>query len=85
MGNIVLALGFFDGIHLGHSALLNKTKERAAQLGLAPAVFTFDRHPRQVITGKPTPLINSAADRQEGHSRSSSSSRSSREWTRHQR
>jgi len=65
MGNIVLALGFFDGIHLGHSALLNKTKERAAQLGLAPAVFTFDRHPRQVITGKPTPLINSADDRQE--------------------
>ena len=65
MGNIVLALGFFDGIHLGHGALLDKTKERAKELGLPPAVFTFDRHPRQVITGKPTPLINSAADRQE--------------------
>ena len=51
MGNIVLALGFFDGIHLGHGALLDKTKERAKELGLPPAVFTFDRHPRQVITG----------------------------------
>ena len=41
----VLALGFFDGIHIGHGALLEKTRERAAQLGAEPAVLTFDNHP----------------------------------------
>lgn len=65
MDKIVLALGFFDGIHRGHAALLEKTKQRAGELGLAPAVFTFDRHPREVVTGQPMLLINSPEDRQE--------------------
>ena len=39
--------------------------ERAAQLGAAPAVFTFDRPPKEVVTGKPVPLINSPEDRRE--------------------
>ena len=38
----VLALGFFDGIHLGHAALLNKTRERARELSLTPAAMSFD-------------------------------------------
>ena len=38
----VIALGFFDGIHLGHQALLRRTVERGRELGMAPAVFTFD-------------------------------------------
>ena len=29
----VIALGFFDGIHLGHAALMRRTAERAAQMG----------------------------------------------------
>ena len=33
----VLALGFFDGIHLGHAALLDRTRQRAQALGLTPA------------------------------------------------
>ena len=61
----VIALGFFDGVHRGHGALLRRTVERAAQLGAAPAVFTFDRPPKEVVTGKPVPLINSPEDRRE--------------------
>lgn len=37
----VLALGFFDGVHLAHRALLKKTVAEAAARGLAAAVFTF--------------------------------------------
>ena len=61
----VIALGFFDGVHRGHGALLRRTVERAAQLGATPAVFTFDRPPKEVVTGKPVPLINSPEDRRE--------------------
>ena len=61
----VIALGFFDGVHRGHGALLRRTAERAAQLGVAPAVFTFDRPPKEVVTGHPVPLINSPEDRRE--------------------
>ena len=59
----VIALGFFDGVHLGHAALLQRTVEEAAARGVAPAVFIFDRVPKEVITGIPCPLINSPDDR----------------------
>ena len=59
----VIALGFFDGVHLGHAALLRRTVEEAATRGVTPAVFTFDRVPKEVITGIPCPLINSPEDR----------------------
>ena len=59
----VIALGFFDGVHLGHGALLRRTAEVARETGLTPAVFTFDRSPKAVVTGRPIPLINSAQDR----------------------
>ena len=59
----VIALGFFDGVHLGHAALLRRTVEEAAARGVNPAVFTFDRVPKEVVTGIPCPLINSPKDR----------------------
>ena len=59
----VIALGFFDGVHLGHAALLRRTVEEAERRGVAPAVFTFDRPPKEVVSGKPCPLINSPEDR----------------------
>ena len=61
----VIALGFFDGVHLGHAALLRRTVEAAAQRGATPAVFTFDRVPKEVLTGIPCPLINSPEDRKD--------------------
>ncbi len=61
----VIALGFFDGVHRGHGALLQKAVERAAELDAVPAVFTFDRSPREFVTGKPVPLLNSNDDRRD--------------------
>ena len=61
----VIALGFFDGVHLGHGALLRRTAEEARKRDCTPAVFTFDRHPKEVVTGIPCPLINSPEDRKD--------------------
>ena len=59
----VIALGFFDGVHLGHAALLRRTVAEAQKRGITPAVFTFDRPPKEVVTGVPCPLIASPEDR----------------------
>ena len=59
----VLALGYFDGIHLGHTALLRRTAERAAELGVKSAVITFDVHPDTLVHNCSVPLINHDADR----------------------
>ena len=45
----VLALGMFDGVHLGHRALLDLTREEADQRGVEAAVWTFDRIPVAVL------------------------------------
>ena len=60
----VIALGFFDGVHIGHAALLARARERADALGASAAALTFDRHPDELVTGKSVPLINSRADRE---------------------
>ena len=59
----VIALGFFDGVHLGHQALLRRTVERAKEQGMIPAVFTFDRAPKAVVTGRPVPLLTTPEER----------------------
>lgn len=59
----VIALGFFDGVHLGHAALLKTARRAADQLGCSAAVLTFDRHPASLISGTAIPLINTPADR----------------------
>lgn len=60
----VIALGFFDGVHRGHGALLSLCARRAAELNAVPAAFTFDLHPSALIPGKePVPLITTPADR----------------------
>ncbi len=60
----VMALGFFDGIHVGHAALINMIKQRAKETGAEPAVLTFDVHPDNLVFHKTVPLINSAEDRE---------------------
>lgn len=62
-GDRAVALGFFDGVHLGHQALLRRTADRAVALGLAPALLTFDRSPREFVTGTPVPLLTTVRER----------------------
>ena len=59
----VIALGFFDGVHIGHGALLRKTVERARELGAESAAFTFDRSPKEFVTGVPVPLLTGVEER----------------------
>lgn len=59
----VIALGFFDGVHLGHGALLRTVKETADRLNAVPAAFTFDKSPTAVITGQNVPLLSTVEDR----------------------
>ena len=59
----VIALGFFDGIHNGHAALLRCVTQRAQTLNAVPAAVTFDTHPENLILKQPVPLITSPADR----------------------
>src|SRR5690554_5508045 len=44
-----IALGFFDGVHLGHQQLLKRVREMASQLNIRPGIMTFHPHPREVL------------------------------------
>lgn len=44
-----VALGNFDGVHLGHQKLIKKAVERAKDDGMASAVFTFSNHPKNLL------------------------------------
>lgn len=48
-GPLVLAAGFFDGVHRGHQAIVREVLARAAALGGRAWVMTFDRHPLAVL------------------------------------
>src|SRR5262245_29206265 len=58
----VLALGNFDGVHLGHQEVLAHARSRALGLGAPLAAAVFEPHPRQVLRpdGPPFRLQNAA-------------------------
>lgn len=60
----ILALGFFDGVHLGHQALLKQCRALADKLDARAAAVTFDRHPMSLTKGRSPLLLNTAADRE---------------------
>ena len=62
-GKTIYALGFFDGVHLGHQALLKKCRELADQYGCRAGAITFDTHPQTLTLGAAPALINQKADR----------------------
>ncbi|MCI6647216.1 MAG: riboflavin biosynthesis protein RibF [Oscillospiraceae bacterium] len=61
----VVALGFFDGVHLGHGVLLDLTRRRAEELGAVPSAISFDVHPDTLVRGETVPLITNHAGREE--------------------
>lgn len=50
LGTAVVAIGVFDGVHVGHQALLSAAVDEAARLHVKSVAVTFDRDPDQVVT-----------------------------------
>lgn len=63
MNNTIYALGFFDGVHLGHQALLTRCREIAEQFSCASGAVTFSAHPDTLVRGKTPALICTQEDR----------------------
>ena len=62
--NRIFALGFFDGVHLGHQALLRECRALADRHGYEAGVVTFGSHPDTLVHGNTPVLINSYAQRE---------------------
>lgn len=59
----VATIGMFDGVHRGHQCLIDQVKSMAGERAMPSMLITMDRHPREVITGKPTPLLTAVEDK----------------------
>lgn len=59
----IFALGFFDGVHLGHQALLKECRALAELLDCGTAAITFDAHPQSLFCTRVPPLISTVEDR----------------------
>jgi riboflavin kinase/FMN adenylyltransferase len=56
-GGSAVTIGAYDGVHLGHQALLAELGRRARAGGLTTAVVTFDRHPASVVRPESAPRL----------------------------
>ncbi len=63
MKQYIFALGFFDGVHLGHQALLAQCVRLAAATKATPAALTFENHPQAAFTTEYPPLLTTDRDR----------------------
>src|ERR1700723_1912339 len=55
MSGTAVTIGAYDGVHLGHRALLRELSALAAARGLSTVVVTFDRHPASVVRPESAP------------------------------
>jgi len=62
-GRAVVTVGFFDGVHLGHRAVLRRTVDAARERGIPSVAVTFDRHPREVLTPGKEPRLLTTVER----------------------
>ncbi len=58
-----IALGYFDGVHCGHQALMERAVQRAKEIGGISSVFTFDQHPSSAMSGIPVPMLTAHGGR----------------------
>ena len=66
----VLALGNFDGLHRGHTKIVDRVRQRAGERGAAPVVMTFDPHPPRIVRpDKAPPLLMTTDQRLEAFAR----------------
>jgi riboflavin kinase/FMN adenylyltransferase len=54
---VVLAIGVFDGVHLGHQAVLSRAQDEAARIGARAVPLSFDPHPARVLRPEHPPLL----------------------------
>ena len=59
----IFALGFFDGVHLGHQALLAECARLAREMGVHTAAITFQSHPQSLFSSQVPPLLSTLQDR----------------------
>jgi riboflavin kinase/FMN adenylyltransferase len=59
----LVTVGTFDGVHVGHRAILLYLVERAKESGGASTVVTFDPHPREVVQNEAVPLLTTVDER----------------------
>jgi len=64
MGNVIYALGFFDGVHIGHGALLKQCRRMAQEHGCIAGAVTFGIHPDMLVRHQTPVLINAPRDRE---------------------
>jgi riboflavin kinase/FMN adenylyltransferase len=62
-GGAAIAVGTFDGVHLGHRAAIASAVAAARRLGATPAVLTWDRHPAEVLRPEATPPLLTSKER----------------------
>ena len=61
-----MTVGSFDGVHLGHEAVLREIARRAGAAGRASVLVTFEPHPLEVVNPQAAPpLLTTAAERRE--------------------
>ncbi len=59
----VVALGTFDGMHIGHRAVIRRAVSLAKEKGLVSVVYTFSNHPRSIFAEAPRPLMTAGERR----------------------
>ena len=60
----IYALGFFDGVHVGHQVLLQRCQELVRQFDCESAAITFDTHPQSLFSQNTPALLSTVGDRQ---------------------
>ncbi len=53
----VVAIGIFDGVHLGHQELMRRASEEAGRLSAKSVVYTFEPHPVKILSPEQCPLL----------------------------